>query len=97
MPNEGGLRSLGDRVEAEPGPGDAGPSSTSTGPGSGPVANEAGLTALGEAVQRTHSGRRGRRRPRKVRNRRRRIVRRVALVWPSSWSCSGEALATPTT
>jgi polyisoprenyl-teichoic acid--peptidoglycan teichoic acid transferase len=69
IPNEGGLRSLGNQVEAESGP-----------VTSGATANEAGLTALGEEMHRSQKGRRAGRRPRKVRSRRGRILRRVGLI-----------------
>jgi LCP family protein required for cell wall assembly len=96
IPNEGGLRNLGNQVEAQRGPeADGGPSrgattgsdtvptaepNTKSATDEGPVANEAGLAALGDAVQRTQKGRRAGRQPRKVRSRRRRIVRRVVLI-----------------
>ena len=96
LPNEGGLRKLGEQVEAQPGPvGGAGLPGAAGGnagrgadAGRGPdaqigvagrarpaTANEAGLTALGEEIRRG-----GGRRPKKVRTRRRRMVRRGALV-----------------
>ena len=87
IPNEKGLRNLGNRVEGEQGPGEdpgkAGRNpSTSAGPAGGATANEAGLTALGEAMhgRGARKGRRAGKRPRKVRSRRRRILRRVGLI-----------------
>ena len=87
IPNEKGLRNLGNRVEGEQGPGEdpgkAGRNpSTPAGPAGGATANEAGLTALGEAMhgRGARKGRRAGKRPRKVRSRRRRILRRVGLI-----------------
>jgi LCP family protein required for cell wall assembly len=84
IPNEGGLRNLGDQVDAQ-GPaadmgtaGDMGTVDPST--SSGVTANEAGLAALGEAMHRAQKGRQAGRRPRKMRSRRRRILRRVAFI-----------------
>ena len=84
IPNEGGLRKLGDQVESQQGP----PADTATagrntgvdGDGGAAIANEARLAALGEAMHGAQKGRRGGRRPKKVRSRRRRILRRVALI-----------------
>ncbi len=82
--NEGGLRKLGDQVEAQQGPlGDTGTAGSNTGVGAdrgAAVANESGLAALGEAMHGAQKGRRVGGRPRKVRSRRRRILRRVALI-----------------
>ena len=88
IPNEGGLRSLGNQVEAQSGPvtdmgtADSGTNGASSDEGgrTGSVANEAGLVALGEVMHRSQKGRRAGRRPRKIRSRRRRIVRRVGLI-----------------
>jgi hypothetical protein len=85
------LRQLGDQVEVQRGPlGPSGPSGEGDGRGrkgaasgtaaggvpAGRTANEAGLSALAEEIQKGRHGRRAR----KVRTRRRRIVRRVVLI-----------------
>jgi len=91
VPNEKGLRSLGNEVDAQPGPvGDAGTGGTAgtaergtrrpAGAHGGATANEAGLAALGEEMHRSQRGRRASKGPRKVRSRRRRILRRVTLI-----------------
>ncbi|MGA2303500.1 MAG: LCP family protein [Acidimicrobiales bacterium] len=84
VPNEGGLRNLGDHVEAQQDPlADTGTAGRNTGVGAdrgAAVANESGLAALGEAMHRAQKGRRAGRGPRKVRSRRSRILRRVALI-----------------
>jgi LCP family protein required for cell wall assembly len=84
-PNEDGLRALGDlmvgRTEPAPdrpvrsAPGTDGSRDDAT----GAVANEAGLTALGEEMPSSGSGRSGRRRS-ATRSRRRRRIRRGALI-----------------
>ena len=85
IPNEKGLRNLGDQVEAGQGPvgePEAADPNTggSVGRSGGAIANEAGLAALGEEMHRAKKGRRAGKRPRKVRSRRRRILRRVTLI-----------------
>jgi LCP family protein required for cell wall assembly len=101
IPNEGGLRKLGDQVESQQGPLDAaGPAGRNTAVGAdrgadsgadrdAVLANEAGLTALAEAMHGAQRGRRGGRGPKKakkvkkvkkVRSRRRRVARRVTLI-----------------
>jgi polyisoprenyl-teichoic acid--peptidoglycan teichoic acid transferase len=87
IPNEGGLRKLGDQVASQQGPldptGPAGPAGRNSGEDAdrgAAIANEAGLAALAEAMHGAKRGRRGGRRPKKVRSRRRRIARRVALI-----------------
>ena len=85
IPNEKGLRNLGDQVEAPQGPGGETETadrstSPSAGPNGGAIANEAGLTALGEEMHRAGKGRRAGKRPRKVRSRRSRILRRGAVI-----------------
>jgi LCP family protein required for cell wall assembly len=78
------LRKLGDQVESQQGPpADTGTPDRNTGVDAdrgATIANETGLTALAEAMHGAQKGRRGGRRPRKVRSRRRRIFRRVGLI-----------------
>ncbi len=71
--NEGGLRALGERIEH---PGE--PENEPAAPTTGRVANEAGLLALGMALQRSESSRTNRRWA--TRSRRRQRVRRGILI-----------------
>jgi LytR_cpsA_psr family len=89
--NESGLRELGDQIDRPDGPPD-GPSSGATanggpaghggrGDGTETVANAAGLSALGEEMDRAESARTGRRRSgRRARSSRQRRIRRGALI-----------------
>jgi LCP family protein required for cell wall assembly len=83
IPNEGGLRKLGDQVASQQAPLEGeGPAGRGTGVDAdqgAAVPNEAGLAALAEAMHGAKKGRRGGR-PKKVRSRRRRIARRAVLI-----------------